>query len=86
MNLVNLALSDDRTTFTGYYEKKGLYYKFTVTEGGMSFTQMSQKFKDYNHFLGVLSKFNPYVFFLSNPIKIKNLEWETLIKVLPEVS
>lgn len=36
---------------------------------------LKSDYRDYNHFVGVIGKFNPYIRFFKKPIPIRNLDY-----------
>jgi len=63
----------DNEYYIGYAEDDNNYMKFTITKAGSltySYTWKKKEFTDYEHFAGVIGKFNPHIFMLINPIVI----------------
>lgn len=85
--LVTLVYNNQYGFYSGYYEEEGTYNMFTVAddEKVLEFPVL-QKFRDYDHFVGVFSKFNPYTFFWKKPISIKELDLETVKNVFQRVN
>ena len=44
----------------------------------------TSNFKNYDHFCGVMGKFNPYTVFMLKPIVIDKLDFETMLGVCNE--
>lgn len=70
-------------TEVGWIQTDEKYAAFRIYKDGKieySNEFLISKYRDYEHFVGVLSKFNPYVRFLSKPIKIDFLTYGTVLK------
>jgi hypothetical protein len=59
------------------------YSWFTVAAGTVTETRKISKkgFDDYEHFVGVMSKFNPYTFFLKAPVQIDAVTYAEVERV-----
>jgi hypothetical protein len=67
---------------SGYVDDGAGYAQFSF-EGGVlqwGLIYPKKRYKNYEHFVGVLGKFNPYTFFLTEPISISGLTFEEIQK------
>jgi len=72
MSTIIVSIEKDGDNFYGLVETKRAYREW-ITNGEMIVWLNEYKkseFKNYEHFVGVLSKFNPYTFFLKTPVEI----------------
>ena len=68
---------------TGWIETDDVYRAFRVhKDGKIEYSDEFQvsEYEDYEHFVGVQSKFNPYTRFLSKPIEITMITYGTILK------
>ena len=93
MRLPTITHYNDRE-IKGYVDRENEYAEFRlVKEGVPEYLQTFPKvgapggygrtlrFRDYEHFVGVCSKFMPYTFFLEKPIEIESLDFDLLLKI-----
>lgn len=79
-----LSIEKAENTFIGYVEDGPDYKSFTVREDGVVIfdqTFPKKRFKNYEHFAGVMGKFDPYAFFFEKPIEIERLDYSELSKL-----
>ena len=79
-----LSIERAGNTFIGYVEDGHDYKSFEVHEDGtVVFDQAfpKKRFKNYEHFAGVIGKFDPYAFFFEKPIEIERLDYSELSKL-----
>jgi hypothetical protein len=78
----------------GYVELEDVYAQFRLIRGKMpehpyTFPKVGApgeygqtlRFRDYEHFVGVFSKFMPDTFFLETPIEIESLDFDVLLTI-----
>jgi len=68
---------------TGWVETDGSYKAFKVYKDGKieySNEFLISKYDNYEHFVGVQSKFNPYTRFLLKPIEVAMLTYGIVLK------
>jgi len=82
-----VSLSKEGSEFYGCIEDKKEYLTFHTEGIQVIFDQQYRKndYKDYEHFVGIMSKFDPYTFFFEKPIKVSKITrmkleqvWETI--------
>lgn len=82
MKLLSLELAGK--VFDGFVEDDGIYRRFSVYEDDrveFDETFPAKNYSDLDHFIGVIGKFDPYVFFFKKPIEIKSLKHATLHQI-----
>jgi len=75
-----LAFESCENAYRGYAEVDGKYVDFTLATGmpaqlGQGYSVPVTEFRDYDHFVGVLGKFDPYLFFLAKPRELADLTY-----------
>ena len=60
------------------YKEVYVYPDNTMKERG-SFPKSN--YDDYEHFVGVMGKFNPYTIFRKNPVEVDKLDYEYLVEL-----
>lgn len=89
MKILNLECFDEPDSFRGYFTHDFKeYVEFIITPDSKHLRPMEFSFeiRNYEHFAGVMGKFNPYTRFLINPIEIPELtiiELQKAIKLVP---
>jgi hypothetical protein len=71
--------------YTGIFEEDNRYVLFNLSKKGKLKkinTYNKEEFTDYNHFVGMMSKFIPYSSFLKEPLKIESITIEELDGIL----
>jgi hypothetical protein len=71
--------------YTGIVEENDRYVLFNLSKKGRLKkinTYNKEEFTDYNHFVGMMSKFIPYSTFLKEPVKIESITIEELDGIL----
>ena len=84
MKILHLDPLHDGPGYIGYFtEDYSQYYKFKVTDQKSFIEELTWSFpiRDYEHFAGIMGKFDPYTIFLAEPISVKELTLEELKKV-----
>ena len=68
----------------GFVEDDNKYKRFEATARGVEFSDEYEvgNYKDYLHFVGVMSKFDPYTFFLKKPITVPEITYESLLSAI----
>jgi hypothetical protein len=76
--LISIALEENE--FWGCISNNTEYRFFRTKSEQIIWEQTYQRaaYKSYEHFVGVLSKFDPYTFFLKEPIKVKQINRKAL--------
>ena len=72
-----------KDTEVGWMQTDTKYTAFRIHKNGKieySDEFLISNYRNYDHFVGVQSKFNPYARFLSKPIKIDFLTYGTILK------
>ncbi len=83
MKIINIRLY--RTGYTGIFEEDDKYVLFNLSKNGKlkKINEYNkEEYVDYNHFVGMMSKFIPYGSFLKEPVKIESITIEDLEKAL----
>ena len=83
MKIINIRLY--RTGYTGIVEEDDKYVLFNLSKKGRLKRlneYNKEEYVDYNHFVGMMSKFIPYGSFLKEPVKIESITIEDLEKAL----
>ncbi len=83
MKIINIRLY--RTGYTGIVEEDDKYVLFNLSKNGKlkKINEYNkEEYVDYNHFVGMMSKFIPYGSFLKEPVKIESITIEELDRVL----
>jgi hypothetical protein len=68
-----LAFEDCGDCITGILETDDAYKSFTLWPSGkltMEESYPKARYRDLEHFQGVMGKFEPYIFFLKEPVEI----------------
>ena len=73
-----LSVIPNGSQYYGYVRMEGSYYKFETDPSGVKYTLFPGEFRDHEHLAGVVGKFNPWIFFLKEPITVDKLDLETL--------
>jgi hypothetical protein len=74
--------------FNGYVDDDDRYRSFSASPEEDVYIDTSYKkkdYKNYQHFVNVMGKFDPYTGFLRNPVDIVQLTYEQLLAVWPQV-
>jgi hypothetical protein len=82
--LVSIFKSQEKEkTFHVVVDVGAFYSWFTAAGAGAVETRKIAKkeFKNYEHFVGVMSKFNPYTFFLKAPVQISTVTYAEVEQV-----
>ncbi len=70
----------------GFIDAGDYYARFDSSPNGFNIDDenkiLKSEYRDYEHFVGVMGKFNPYTFFLEHPIEVSSLDYETLTSAL----
>jgi|GEM_PF-2120592 hypothetical protein len=80
----------DNEGYCGYVEDGSNYKRFCLLKGSdptIGFMYQKKDYRDYEHFAGVIGKFDPESFFLAKPIPLEDLSIPALDKaceLLPE--
>ena len=83
MKLLSFEKCSDNK-FIGYIEGGQHYKAFVLTcENALSYDQTFPKnnYKNYEHFAGVMGKFDPYAVFLREPIEIERPSFDKLLNL-----
>lgn len=70
--------------YTGIIEKGDKYILFNLSKKGKlkKLNEYNKEdFADYNHFVGMMSKFIPYSTFLKEPVKVESITIEELDRI-----
>jgi len=74
--------------YTGIFEEDNSYILFNLSKNG-KLKKLNEynkeEFVDYNHFVGMISKFIPYSSFLKKPVKIESITIEELDRVFSKI-
>jgi hypothetical protein len=84
MKILHLdPLPDDPGYFSYFTEDYSQYYKFRVTAEERSIEELTWSFpiRNYEHFAGIMGKFDLYTIFLAEPIPVTELTLEELKRV-----
>ena len=75
-----VSLSKEGSEFYGCVEDKNEYRIFHTDGMQIIFdnTYPKNEYEDYEHFVGIMSKFDPYTFFMKQPIRVFKIDRETL--------
>lgn len=79
--------SPTRTLVDGYLRVGKEYKSFVSKFDGVVEVKKAANVSDYSsyeHFANVIGKFNPWVVFLKEPVKVEGLEYNYLIEVIKE--
>jgi len=71
--------------YTGIFEEDHKYVLFNLSKNGKlkKINEYNkEEFVDYNHFVGIISKFIPYSSFLQEPVKIESITIDELDRIL----
>ncbi|MCJ7616940.1 MAG: hypothetical protein MUO43_10440 [Desulfobacterales bacterium] len=71
--------------YTGIFEEDNRYVLFNLSKNGKlkNLNEYNkEEFVDYNHFVGIISKFIPYSSFLKEPVKIESITIDELDRIL----
>jgi hypothetical protein len=82
-----LAYEECRDCFTGVLEAGEAYWTFQLTADDrldLEHEYPKENYRDLEHFQGVMGKFEPYVFFLTEPLKVDPLTYEALKQAAEE--
>jgi hypothetical protein len=77
-------LSIERQTLSRFYvwvEDGALYRKLIIEDDKPPEELVSvptSKYKDYEHFVGVMGKFNPYTIFTEKPVDLPSLDFDVI--------
>ncbi|NCC05154.1 MAG: hypothetical protein EOM37_14210 [Proteobacteria bacterium] len=77
--------SDD--LIKGYVDLGDSYARFRSTPNESSIDEdliLKSKYENYEHFVGVMSKFCPEIWFLEKPIEAESLAFEYLKSIIPK--
>ena len=84
--IVSIELQNEKL-ITGYVDLGDSYARFRSTRNESSIDDdliMKSKYENYEHFVGVMSKFCPYTWFLETPIEAESLAFEYLQSIMPK--
>lgn len=87
MKICQLSYHNSDDFFSGYLERDGEYFEFECSPDDQIHLKqiaLSFPFRDYEHFAGVLGKFNPWSRLLADPIPIDDLTHSVLQLVRSE--
>ena len=73
-----LSVLPNAPQYYGYVKRGNTYFRFTTDASGTSFEPIRMSFDSYEHFAGVMGKFNPWIYFLKDPIEAEELTLELL--------
>jgi len=75
-----ISLVKEVNEFSGFISKKDNYTEFYSEKEKIIYGKSYPKkdYRNYGHFVGVMSKFDPFLFFLEKPISIEKLNRKTL--------
>lgn len=76
-----ISLEQTPEDMLGWFEGLKSYTSFRVTRADKLIfkkTLAKADYRDYEHFVGVIGKFNPYQQFLTKPVEVSTLTYETL--------
>lgn len=85
INIEKAKDPNDREILIGWVASKKAYEQFEVDQlNSITYKKAFSKkdYKSYLHFVGVMSKFNPYTFFLEKPLIVENLDWDSLAPLI----
>jgi hypothetical protein len=86
MNLISIERNGDGS-FSGFVEDdtqyQGFYYHGDTLDMGHAYPKC--EYRDYEHYVGVMSKFDPYTFFREKPIPIEAIDRETLERAWQQI-
>ncbi|MBW2568021.1 MAG: hypothetical protein JRD93_17665 [Deltaproteobacteria bacterium] len=74
--------------YTGIFEEDNRYVLFNISKKGRLKkinTYNKEEYTDYNHFVGMMSKFISYGSFLKEPLKIESITIEELDRVFSKI-
>ena len=80
MKLIAIETAHDKYA-NGYVERDSEYIEFGIdADGQVAYGKgiPTTRYRDYEHFAGVIGKFDPYAVFLKKPVKIKKLTLEVV--------
>ena len=86
-SVINFELVKDdegRDIINGWIDAESDYKEFDVDiDGELKYTQMisKERFRDLDHFSGVMGKFDPFVIFF-DPKKVDDLNFESLLPLM----
>ena len=82
-----ISIEKERSGFSACIETSTTYRFFDLKMKkvlwGKEYTKA--EYRGYEHFVGVMSKFDPYTFFLKKPIEVQTIDSEALEKVWQRV-
>ena len=67
--------------FGGFIDDGPSYFSFTALNGEdveLGYEYRKEQYADYETFAAIFGKFDPYVFFLKEPVEIEELTFESL--------
>lgn len=75
-------------SFAGFYDDGKAYVSFVMNDGSIVAGHEYKKkdYKDYEHFVGVMSKFDPYVYFMKHPVEVDAINEEVLEKIWEDLN
>ena len=72
-----------QNTIVGWIEDDKQYKSFRISQNNeieYADVFLKEEFRNYEHFVGVQSKFDPYQFFLAEPIPLLDLTYESVLE------
>lgn len=82
-----LAYEECRDCFTGVLETGEAYWAFLLTADNrldLDHEYPKGRYRNLEHFQGVMGKFEPYVFFLTEPLEVDPLTYQALKQAVEE--
>ncbi|MDL1968664.1 MAG: hypothetical protein LWW97_08995 [Deltaproteobacteria bacterium] len=83
-----ISIKSYRNGYTGIVEEDDKYVLFNLSKNGRSKRlneYNKEEYVDYNHFVGMISKFIPYGSFLKEPVKVESITIEEFGRVFSKI-
>ena len=83
-----ISIKSYNNGYTGIFEEDNRYVLFNLSKNG-KLKKLNEynkeEFVNYNHFVGMISKFIPHSSFLKEPVKIESITIEELDSVFSKI-
>ena len=88
MTMKLISIEDCQDCMTGFIDDGDVYRSFTLRENNeLRFNRdyPKERYADYDTFATIFGKFDPYVFFLKEPVEIDDLTFENLREAIKRI-
>ena len=88
MKVISLTYNETQSSFSGYFADDFVdYFRFQVDDDDVlsRLVEFDFEIRSYEHFAGVMGKFNPWARFLRDPIEILELTFDELQRAHPKL-